>query len=59
MSTTRPETTDNTGTTHRYGCAEPGWTATPSSVRGWNIARCDDCGTVRLERTTTTQEMTR
>lgn len=50
MTTTRPETVDQHGTRHRYGCRIPGWTSEPSPLRGWHICRCSECGAVRLVR---------
>ncbi|MBE7699239.1 hypothetical protein H9623_02820 [Oerskovia sp. Sa1BUA8] len=52
MKTTpsRPETTDEHGTTHRYGCYMPGWTSKPASLRGWHLLTCPTCGAVRLVR---------
>jgi hypothetical protein len=45
MSTTE---VDEHGVEHRHGCHCPGWTVTPSRVRGVSIARCDECGCVEL-----------
>ncbi len=50
MTTNRPETVDQHGTRHRYGCRIPGWTSEPSPLRGWHICRCSECGAVRLAR---------
>jgi hypothetical protein len=39
---------DEHGVEHRHGCHCPGWTVTPSRVRGVSIARCVECGCVEL-----------
>lgn len=50
MTHTRPETIDEHGIRHRYGCFMPGWTTAPSSIRGFAWASCVDCGALRLAR---------
>lgn len=44
----RPETVDQYGTRHRYGCTLPGWESSSPRVAGVHVLRCAGCGAVRL-----------
>lgn len=49
-TTTRPESVDEHGLRHRYGCEQPGLTTEPARVRGFAFARCVGCGALALAR---------
>ena len=45
---------DENGITHAPKCHHPGITVKPSTLAGWNLARCGGCKGQRLTRRTTT-----
>lgn len=45
---------DSHGLEHRPNCNLPPMTIKPSTLAGWNLARCPQCGAQRLTRRSTT-----
>lgn len=46
----RPETVDEQGVRHRYGCEKPGFMVAGSAVSGLATGRCQGCGAVKILR---------
>lgn len=44
---------DSHGLEHRPNCNLPPMTIKPSTLAGWRLARCPECGAQRLTRRTT------
>lgn len=47
--------TDADGVEHRPNCDLPPMTIKPSTLAGWNLARCPRCGAQRLTRRSVTK----
>lgn len=48
-------TTDAYGIEHAPKCDQPGLTIKPSTMPGWNLARCTNCKGQRLTRREVTE----
>ncbi|ACV09622.1 hypothetical protein [Jonesia denitrificans] len=44
----RPVTLDINGVEHRFSCSMPGYTLERGRSEGFVIARCNDCGAMRI-----------
>lgn len=55
MTRTRPEQVDTGGLIHSHQCSLPETTTRPARIGGFTWNECNDCGALKLSRTTKTK----